>query len=197
VQGNLEIYRKLLQKFRHNYSEFETLFREALLDDDQEAPMRCAHTLKGVADNIGAHTVSEKAKALESACREYQTAQHISQLLQDVTEELSFVIEGLALTLEHSPSTLPLDSLEDSRIPPATYECITKLKILIDESDIRALQAIDELRMMRGMKSYSRIMDGVSSALNSFDFDTALKLMNEVNVTQDVHIQAPSLITSK
>ena len=54
AQGNRMLYRRLLEKFREGQGRFVKEFREAAQSGDAEAATRLAHTLKGVAGNIGA-----------------------------------------------------------------------------------------------------------------------------------------------
>ena len=173
VQGNLELYRKLLRKFHNNYSDFGNLFEAARQEMDKEAATRCAHTLKGVAANIGAYGVRKKAKYLESACRKLQSEQQLHRLLQEVVEELSLVLGGLASLAEPSLSVIPANMPDASYMPKETVDCISKLRVLIDESDIGALRMIYELEKMPGAQRYARIINNVAKALENYDFDIA------------------------
>lgn len=181
VQGNLELYRKLLHKFHNNYRDFGNLFDAAQQETDKEAATRCAHTLKGVAANIGAYGVREKVKALESACRERQSEQQLHRLLQEVVEELSHVLGGLASLAEPSLSVIPANMPDASPMPEETIDCIRKLRVLIDESDIGALRMIDELVKMPGAERYARIINNVAKALENYDFDNAQEQLGKLD----------------
>lgn len=63
-QGNEKLYRRLLDKFYQSQFDFLEQFKQARQsDDDPEAATRAAHTLKGVAGNIGAGALQQAAEA--------------------------------------------------------------------------------------------------------------------------------------
>ncbi len=174
IQGNRELYLKLLQKFYAGYTDFEKDFKASLKDGDENSPTRCAHTLKTVAAHIGAHGVMEKAKILESACRKNQPEEQIASLFQALAQELSRVMAGLASFAVVPPSAqAPVDAPPDSSLPEQTVDAIQKLRQMIDESDIAALRVIQELQKMPGMEPYTQILDKANSALEDYDFDLA------------------------
>ena len=72
VGGNRKLYRKLLNKFRRNYAGVD-MKSETLWMDDLETATRLAHTIKGLAGNIGAQELHLTAADLEAAIRKNQT----------------------------------------------------------------------------------------------------------------------------
>ena len=70
VGGNASLYHRLLIKFNENYQQTADEIRRALQQEDSELAMRLAHTVKGVAGNIGAGNLQQAAGKLESAIRE-------------------------------------------------------------------------------------------------------------------------------
>ncbi len=183
VQGNLELYRKLLRKFYGRYNNFKEDFRKAGLDGDKKAQTRCAHTLKSVSANIGAHGIREKAGLLEVACRNHQPEQKISQLVEAVAQELSRVMKGLA-SFAASP-TGPAETSPgpaNSPIPEETAEYIKKLRVMIDESDITAVRMIPDLEKMPGIEAYSEVIGAIVKALESYDFDLAQKQIDRLDL---------------
>ena len=176
VQGNHELYRKLLRKFYNRYHTFEKEFNGSRQEKDEKAPMRCAHTLKGVATNIGAHGIMEKAAILESACRNNQPEQQINQFLRDIVQELSRIMNGLADFADPSPALLADAAPSvDSPIPEKTVKIIKKLRLMIEESDIKALRIAADLQEMPGIEQYTKTMNAVTRALENYDFDLAKK----------------------
>ncbi|MBL4630085.1 MAG: response regulator, partial [Paraglaciecola sp.] len=63
TQGNRKLYHKLLKKFYESNTDFPKSLLAALQSDDTDAPMRLAHTLKGMAGTIGAKGVEKAAQA--------------------------------------------------------------------------------------------------------------------------------------
>ena len=94
VRGNRALYARLLNSFFNHYQDFEGKFRAAQADsNDPAAATREAHSLKGVAGNIGAPNLREKAYALELACK--TESEGIEGALSAVLLELQSLIRGL------------------------------------------------------------------------------------------------------
>jgi len=66
VGGNRKLYRELLQRFVDSYGNSALLLREALQNNDLAQASRLAHTVKGVAANLGLSRITELAKKMES-----------------------------------------------------------------------------------------------------------------------------------
>ena len=67
VAGNRNLYRNLLLKFRQSQAHAVEDIREALAAGDHERAHRLAHTIRGVAGNIGAKELQAVATAVEAA----------------------------------------------------------------------------------------------------------------------------------
>lgn len=70
VERDQQLYLKLLRRFRADQAGFAAAFRAAWSQGDRETATRLAHTLKGLAGNLGAHALQEAARRLEMAGRE-------------------------------------------------------------------------------------------------------------------------------
>nr|WP_321403532.1 PAS domain S-box protein [uncultured Desulfobacter sp.] len=181
VQGNHDLYLKLLGKFHDRYHDFEQQFNAARHDEDKKAPVRCAHTLRGVAANIGAHEITEKAGDLESACTNHQPEQTIDHALQNLVDALSRMMERLAPFAAPDPDLIP-DAVfsGNAPIPEKALEIIKRLGLMIDESDIGALRIVTQLQKMPGIEPYALIINDVAKALEEYDFDLAKKHIDKL-----------------
>ncbi|MFM7192756.1 MAG: response regulator, partial [Microcystaceae cyanobacterium] len=65
VLGKKTLYLSMLRKFLASQSSFQSQITAALETGDHQTAERLAHTLKGVAGNIGANAVQEAARQLE------------------------------------------------------------------------------------------------------------------------------------
>ncbi len=97
VRNNAQLYRRLLLKFSDSYASFEQQFLEAQQhkDDDPEGPRRIAHTLKGVASNLGMLELTESAYQLQLACETGSDSSTVDERLSKVVSDLQLVIAGL------------------------------------------------------------------------------------------------------
>ena len=94
VGGNKKLYRKLLLKFYNGYQsapgEIQQLFESGANEDAE----RLAHTVKGVAGNIGATELQAKAGDLEKAIAKGRDTEYVS-LLDEFGKSLDVVMRSL------------------------------------------------------------------------------------------------------
>ena len=95
ASGKPDFYRRLLLRFRDRQRDFSGRFASALADDDPEACIRLAHSLKGVAGNIGARHIQQAAGALETACRAGRRRAEIDTARAALDAALDEVLRGL------------------------------------------------------------------------------------------------------
>ena len=93
VQNNVVLYRKLLVKFLETQAEFHEAFKNALEKHDPQAAAMAAHTLKGVAGNLGMKHLHQAAAALDLALK--NETGHGEELLETVLSELQPIVDGL------------------------------------------------------------------------------------------------------
>src|SRR4029077_12556361 len=92
VGGNRKLYAKILHQFAEQQSPAADQVADALATGDHALAERLAHTLKGVAGNIGATGVQSAAAALERAIRDRSNAEEVER----VRQRLGVVLEPLA-----------------------------------------------------------------------------------------------------
>jgi len=93
VQGNTILYHRLLIKLRDRLETFSSEFYD--FENDTEAQERHAHTLKGVAANLGAKSISDAADKLELACKNNMGHTTINDRLTELDRLITPVIQGL------------------------------------------------------------------------------------------------------
>ncbi|MBF0265814.1 MAG: response regulator [Gammaproteobacteria bacterium] len=93
TQNNLNLYKRLLNKFHNNQRNFKQDFIEAQKNDDPFALSRLPHTLKGVAANLGMADLQQAAFALQLGCEE--NADNIDELFEQCLIQLEIVFTSL------------------------------------------------------------------------------------------------------
>ncbi|MFH1060451.1 MAG: response regulator [Pseudomonadota bacterium] len=96
VGGNRKLYRELLIKLRDDYAQAPAELAGHLAAGRQEEAQRLAHTIKGVAGNVGAGGLQAAAAALESACKE-GLVDPCLPLLDDLGQVMGQAVEALAV----------------------------------------------------------------------------------------------------
>ena len=119
VEGDLGLYRKLLRRFKTDQAGFETNFRQAWTGGDREGATRLAHTLKGLAGNIGALALQEAARALETATCEDGPA--VEDRLVAVLAALTPILAVIGALEETAPPLTPIPG-PPGRVPAAQFE---------------------------------------------------------------------------
>jgi two-component system sensor histidine kinase/response regulator len=93
-RGKQRLLDKGLRMFADRFGDFELQFRKAQNDPDAQAATRDAHSLKGIAANLGMHGVREAAERLEVASRAAEP-KLIDDRLKEVLNTLEPIIKGL------------------------------------------------------------------------------------------------------
>jgi CheY-like chemotaxis protein len=169
TQNNHKLYRKLLLKFRSSEADFVDTFRKALTDKDMEAAQRYAHTLKGVAGNIGAEDVQQTAALLETACKDNTVPNEIEQLLENVEAALAPMLAGLS-ALEQPETPTPARTVD----PEKRDALLSRLRALLEDDDTDAGEVIEELEPLAGTENQASVLQQLASAMGEYDFDQAL-----------------------
>jgi two-component system sensor histidine kinase/response regulator len=102
VGGNKRLYTKLLRQFASQQADAVGQIRAALAANDRESAIRLAHTLKGVAGNLGAGDVQNAAAAVEKLLRDGSGADATTQALQQLAGVLDPFLVRLRAAFEMS-----------------------------------------------------------------------------------------------
>jgi CheY-like chemotaxis protein len=94
VGGNMKLYKKLLIKFRDDYSNSFDEIQRAIENNNLNDAERYAHTVKGVAGNIGVNKLQKIAGDLETGIRKRETDRYDS-MLKKYSKELSKALTTL------------------------------------------------------------------------------------------------------
>ncbi len=177
---NEKLYLRLLAKFRDGQRAFAEQFRAARRDADPSAAMRAAHTLRGAAGNIGAKGVQASAGELESACRDGAPAARIDELLDKTVAELSPVLAGLAAI---GGADAPVDSGRSAAADPARARALRdRLRVLLADNDADASETVQQLAELAQGTALAPGVKKVASAVADYDFESALKALEAVEV---------------
>ncbi|WP_299976711.1 transporter substrate-binding domain-containing protein [Desulfobacula sp.] len=94
VGGNEKLYRNLLVKFYKEYPNSTKQIKDALAKEDMELGTRLAHTVKGVAGNLGAKNLQAAGAEVEAAIKN-GTLDNIDSLLKTFEKSIQSIMEGL------------------------------------------------------------------------------------------------------
>lgn len=100
LMHNKNLYKKLLQRFESEYGDYDEQIRRALLSEEEEEATRMAHTLKGLAGNLGADSLAEASRLLEKALKEGMKPPELDPILEKLSAELKRALEALRSGLD-------------------------------------------------------------------------------------------------
>jgi signal transduction histidine kinase/DNA-binding response OmpR family regulator/HPt (histidine-containing phosphotransfer) domain-containing protein/CHASE3 domain sensor protein len=145
VAGNKSLYTKLLRQFVEQQAAAAANIVEALNAGDHATAERIAHTVKGVAGNLGAGPVHRSASALEQAIFSRSDAKGIEALRQRLASDLEGLIGGLrvALGVETAPPTAPVAVPMD---PEALKALVIEMRKQLGEFDPSAADVLESHR---------------------------------------------------
>ena len=103
VAGNRKLYLKLLRQFSAQQSDAPEQITELLKAGDRPAAERKAHTVKGVAANLGVKTVQLAAGELEKAIHDGADAARLESLRQQFATVLTPFVDRLRAALGEEP----------------------------------------------------------------------------------------------
>jgi signal transduction histidine kinase/DNA-binding response OmpR family regulator len=176
VAGNKRLYRDLLMRFAKGDAAAE--IAAALKSGDTKLAERLAHTVKGVAGNIGIAEVHSGAQRLEKAIHEGHDS--LSSLVDEFRTLLSTQVAAIRQSLPEPP---PAVEQEVSRSPSTGEEAssaISRLRKLLEASDGAADEAFHSLQNSLEGTVEKPQLDALGSFINNFDFETALLKLDEI-----------------
>ena len=178
AQGDQVLYRRLLIKFRDSQSDFAAEFAAARLDADDDAATRCAHTLKGVAANVGATEVRVAAAQLEAACLAGQPEPEIEVLLGSACAALDIVIPALAV-LDVGESAGRDEATPTAADPALVKSLLGRLAELLEDCDADAAEIVDELRPLVANSPQRNSFTRIEKLVEDYEFDDALEIVQQ------------------
>ncbi len=143
VAGNRKLYLKLLRQFAEQQGPTVGQVSAALAAGDVALAERLAHTLKGVAGNIGAKAVQAVAGELEKLIRGRAPASELESSQQKVAAALDPLLAQLRSELNPPASEIPAPAAAPPADPAQTRAAATQLTKLLSEFDSGAVEFIE------------------------------------------------------
>jgi CheY-like chemotaxis protein len=178
VAGNKRLHRDLLMQFAAKQGDAAAGISAAIASGDLKLAERMAHTVEGVAGNIGIADVQSAAQKLEKAIRERQDS--IPSALNEFAASLGTQVVAIRQALLESPP----GTLDPARTSPFNREAaagaIARLRSLLEASEGAAQEAFYSLReALEGTVERSQL-NALGALIHDFDFDAALLKLNQI-----------------
>ncbi|MFH1872722.1 MAG: PAS domain S-box protein [Pseudomonadota bacterium] len=175
--GKKPLYLSMLRKFEAGQAAAMEDIRQMLDGRDWDDAERRAHTLKGVAGNIGAAGLQRQAEGIETAIRERRPREEVDAMLDELRNPLASLIAQLRQTL---PKKAARTTVSVNR--PELKAVLDQLETLLIANDSSVLDMLDsnaDLLYTAFPEHYQAIAD----AIHSVDFDKALAALRATTAT--------------
>jgi two-component system sensor histidine kinase/response regulator len=187
VRGNIKLYKKLLNKFYRNHSTVADDIKIALDMDDIKTAIHLAHSIKGVAGNLGAKDLQQRAADLEMTLSKRRT-QNVKDLIDNFTNSLRIMLNSITL-LENE------HLLEEERQDNDDFRDL-KTSSLLPEKKAKILSSLNELKSLIEQDDFSagRLFEHTKNTyLKDLDKDTLINLEESLEA-YDFEAALPALI---
>ncbi|MBF0625492.1 MAG: response regulator [Magnetococcales bacterium] len=178
VGGNQRLLRKLLAEFRTDYQDLPAILAAALERRDGPLVRRLAHSLKGVAGNLGALELAATARELETAIGEERYGD-CGLRLQTLCSVLEPLLAGLsAMAGEENGTVLeaPPEAVTPARLP----EALRILGELLTKMDPEADTVLRDIQSALRHSPHRELAGKIGKQLSEFDFEGAQTALQEL-----------------
>lgn len=183
--GNTQLMRKLIDRFGQTQSDAIARIRSAIDLQDMETATRVAHTVKGLAGNIGATQLLALAGSVEALLR-HGTMDELPAALQAMAQELDLILSQMESAM--GPSTTAADTT-------ATPLMVDRAVLASDLQELAALLADDDSRAAKVADSIAEKLRAVGQGVASmqlqkriakYEFEEALDALKEAALALDI-----------
>jgi len=171
VMGKKPLYLSLLRKFVSGQKNAAAEIRAALEGGDTATAERIAHTIKGVAGNIGAVQIQALAAELEQAVNAHAANDKTDTLLDALALSLKNLVQALARVLPaEAGGTIVATGASDKN--GLHLVCARLEALLADDNAGAAAVFAESTDLLRG--AFPNRHRRIEAAIKAFEFDTAL-----------------------
>ncbi|WP_317204738.1 response regulator [Janthinobacterium sp.] len=170
IGGNSALMRKLLKRFVETQGDVMERIGAAIEDNDLETATREAHTLKGLAGNIGAGGMADSAAAVEHLLGQ-GGGEALEEALAAMAGELGQLLPALARALSERAAPAAAAAAPDMALLDGTLREMARLLSQDDAAALKQLELIAPLLAAAGQAEHARQL---RRQLGQYDFEGAL-----------------------
>ncbi|MGR0480491.1 MAG: cache domain-containing protein [Candidatus Electronema sp. V4] len=183
LEGNEDLCLKLLRSFCREQRGISAKMEELIRAHDLKGAQYVAHSLKGVAGNIGMPGIQHLAGRIEADLHAGRTADFSGQL-RLLAGQVMTVVGYLETRLEAAEQLCGSGETVAAAAPPpcdrpAALRLLRQLAVLLEQSDYSSLEFLeayqDSLRLVMEQEEFRRL----EGWIESFNFDSALTLIRK------------------
>ncbi len=177
VADNQLLYIKILKMFKKSQADAVERIIFSMIQGDTVTARRDAHSLRGVAGNIGATGLYNAAGNLETAIAEER---NIEEPLEVVRKSLSALIESLNLLPEERGESdgiaTPSVAIDMALLSPL----LEKLGALLREDDAEAIHLLEQIHQQMPDAYKALHLKRISKLVDQYAFEEAVNLFDQM-----------------
>lgn len=181
VGNNRSLYQKLLGQFRVSNEETLANIRAALKAGDLTTAARLAHTVKGVAANLGADSLSSLGAELESAIKQ-ERFEGIEALIERFGEELASVRKGIG-SFEAAlggPRQAGVETEPEEVDLTQIHQIVGDLAQMLEQGMVDSMEQMGVLEGLLRHTAAVQVFQRLRRHLDMFDMESASTDLQEI-----------------
>lgn len=178
--GNEELYAELLLNFAAQQKELLNGIRQAVLDGDITQAEQIAHTLKGMAGNIGA----VQAIPLIIRVEDWLKTKPERSPSDSVLEEMTACLEKTAENIESIPQLRRKKKTDAGYEGSKGVQEIGRLLHLLQESDMEAPECFNNVRLELRARMNTADYTALERSIARFEFLEAAKILESASMEE-------------
>ena len=176
--GNKKLFQDLLGKFAAQQGDVATQIAGALQTGEHKVAERLAHTVKGVAANLGITAVSAAAEKLEGALRTGNgSTPALLEAFGSCLEQQVAAIRAALKAASTGPAGTQSAAKFDAAAARAAAACLRRG---LEASDGGAADHVEDLLVALGDRASADQAGALRSLVGDFNFEGALALLREI-----------------
>ncbi len=174
--GNRVLYNRLLGRFCDNQADAANQLLADQASGNIDAMLLRAHTLRGLAGNIGAHALAGQAGELEGQLKRGVAVGHpdIDARLKTLAEHLAAVIVQAREIHTQTSSAAP------SPVDELAADALSNLHRLLDNDDAAAVQSFDDIAIRLKQLFDPVLVDQLARQINQYAFEDAKETLHQM-----------------
>jgi two-component system sensor histidine kinase/response regulator len=179
VGGNRKLYLKLLNEFIQQQVQAPDQISAALQSQDLETAQRIAHSIKGVAGNLGATEIQTLAADLEHILRQEGAGTRESQAREKLGAALNQLAQHLQPALpQANPAPAPAPTNTPQPVDPEELAKLTsELRDLLQSDDPQAASFLETHASLLQNGLPPELWQNIYDATQNYDFTEALSAL--------------------
>ncbi|MEO5332287.1 MAG: response regulator [Magnetococcus sp. YQC-5] len=179
---HFERYKTFLLTFMRDYANVIPQIRDELQNQNMQNVIRLVHTIKGIAGNLSAHELHQKASILEQEFKQGHLDLDADSFIL-FERALQRVMTTIRSLKENKPDPTPSSSMTGNHTPiqrELVAPVLLELAGFLEERDTQALTAIQTLQGLLQGSECQGLAQSILDSINWFDYPAARSHLEQI-----------------